>query len=78
MLVFAPHSLPDIFQTLITDFQPRLKNAEPANALYMLARFACLNCDDHWLEDLVIGATDTIEDTFFVSAPVVKLFTEVK
>lgn len=65
MLVFAPHSLPDIFQTLITDFKPRMKNAEPANALYMLSRFACLNCDDHWLEDLVIGATDAIEDTFF-------------
>lgn len=68
MLVFAPHSLPDIFQSLITDFQPRLKNAEPANALYMLARFACLNCDDNWLEDLIIGATDAIEDTFFVSS----------
>ncbi len=66
MLVFAPHSLPDIFQTLITDFQPTLRNAEPANALYMLARFACLNCDDNWLEDLIIGATDTIEETFFV------------
>ncbi|GJE85707.1 DIL domain-containing protein [Phanerochaete sordida] len=65
MLVFAPHSLPDIFQTLIIDFKPRMKNAEPANALYMLSRFACLNCDDHWLEDLVIGATDAIEDTFF-------------
>ncbi|PSR75867.1 hypothetical protein PHLCEN_2v8781 [Hermanssonia centrifuga] len=65
MLVFAPHSLPDIFQTLITDFQPTLRNAEPANALYMLARFACLNCDDNWLEDLIIGATDTIEETFF-------------
>lgn len=65
MLVFAPHSLPDIFQSLIIDFRPSLGNAEPANALYMLARFACLNCDDNWLEDLVIGATDAIEDTFF-------------
>ena len=69
MLVFSPMSLPDIFQSLITDFAPSLRNAEPANALYMLTRFACLNCDHNWVEDLIIGATDTIEDVFFVSAP---------
>ncbi|OBZ79434.1 Dilute domain-containing protein C25B8.08 [Grifola frondosa] len=68
MLVFSPVSLPDIFQSLITDFPPSLRNAEPANALYMLARFACLNCDHIWLEDLIIGATDTIEDVFFQHA----------
>ncbi len=33
----------------------------------MLARFACLTCDHTWLEDLIIGATDCIEETFFVS-----------
>ncbi|KAI0320337.1 DIL domain-containing protein, partial [Amylostereum chailletii] len=65
MLVFSPPSLPYIFQSLITNFQPSLRNAEPANALYMLARFACLTCDDTWLEDLIIGATDAIEETFF-------------
>ncbi|EIW64338.1 uncharacterized protein TRAVEDRAFT_68170 [Trametes versicolor FP-101664 SS1] len=65
MLVFSPMSLPDIFQSLITDFPPSLRNAEPANALYMLARFACLSCDHNWIEDLIIGATDTIEDVFF-------------
>ncbi|PCH33875.1 hypothetical protein WOLCODRAFT_135367 [Wolfiporia cocos MD-104 SS10] len=65
MLVFSPLALPDIFRSLITDFPPSLRNAEPANALYMLARFACLNCDHNWLEDLIFGATDTIEDTFF-------------
>lgn len=67
MLVFSPDALPDIFQTLITDFRPSLRNCEPANALYMLSRFAILNCDQNWVEDLIIGATDTIEDTFFVS-----------
>ena len=67
MLVFAPHALPDIFQTLIIDYPPSLRNSEPANVLYMLARFACLNCDNEWLEDLIVGATDAIEDTFFVS-----------
>lgn len=65
MLVFSPLALPDIFQSLIIDFKPTLRNAEPANALYMLVRFACINCDHNWLEDVVIGATDTIEDTFF-------------
>ncbi|KAI0801000.1 hypothetical protein C8Q74DRAFT_1239789 [Fomes fomentarius] len=68
MLVFSPMSLPDIFQSLITDFVPSLRNAEPANALYMLARFACLNCDHNWIEDLIIGATDAIEDVFFSHA----------
>lgn len=67
MLVYSPHALPDIFQSLITDFRPSPGNAEPANSLYMLSRFACLNCDHNWVEDLVIGATDTIEETFFVS-----------
>ncbi|KAI0348366.1 hypothetical protein BDW22DRAFT_1385642 [Trametopsis cervina] len=65
MIVFSPHALPNIFQSLIVDFKPTLRNAEPANALYMLARFACLNCGEDWLEDLIIGATDAIEDTFF-------------
>ena len=67
MLVFSPMALPDIFQSLITDFKPSHRNAEPANALYMLARFACLTCDHNWIEDLIIGATDSIEDVFFVS-----------
>ena len=74
MLVFSRVSLPDIFQSLITDFRPSLRNAEPANALYMLARFACLNCDHNWVEDLIIGATDAIEDVFFVSSVNVLMF----
>ena len=32
----------------------------------MLARFACLTCDHIWLEELIIGATDAIEESFFV------------
>jgi hypothetical protein len=66
MLAYSPPSLPEIFDTLIADFPPTLQNTEPANALYMLARFACLTCDYTWLEDLIIGATDAIEETFFV------------
>jgi hypothetical protein len=74
MLVFSPPALPDVFQTLIINFTPSMRNSEPANALYMLARFACLTCDSSWLEDLIIGATDAIEDTFFVSAFLNKCF----
>ncbi|KAF4572997.1 Dilute domain-containing protein [Pleurotus pulmonarius] len=65
MLVFSPMSLPHIFDSIITSYQPSLGNAQPANVLYMLARFACLTCDHTWLEDLIIGATDAIEETFF-------------
>ena len=67
MLVFTPSSLPNIFDSLITNFRPSIRNADPANALYMLTRFACLACDQEWLEDLVIGAADAIETAFFVS-----------
>ncbi|KAI0274770.1 DIL domain-containing protein [Gloeopeniophorella convolvens] len=65
MLVFSPPALPYVFQSLITNFTPSMRNTEPATALYMLARFACLTCDSSWLEDLIIGATDAIEETFF-------------
>ncbi|KAF5384961.1 hypothetical protein D9615_001442 [Tricholomella constricta] len=68
MLVFAPSSLPLIFDSLIANFQPSIRDATPANTLYLLARFACLTCDHTWLEDLIIGATDTIEETFFSRA----------
>ncbi|KII93884.1 hypothetical protein PLICRDRAFT_49881 [Plicaturopsis crispa FD-325 SS-3] len=65
MLVFSPPALPQIFDSVIINFQPSLRNAQPANTLYLLARFACLTCDHTWLEDLIIGATDAIEETFF-------------
>lgn len=68
MLVFSPPALPEIFDSLIINFQPSLRNSQPANTLYLLTRFACLTCDQAWLEDLVMGAADAIEDTFFVSA----------
>ncbi|KAI5123625.1 hypothetical protein M0805_003439 [Coniferiporia weirii] len=65
MLVFSPASLPGIFDALITNFRPSISTSDPANALYMLARFACLTCDHTWLEELVMGATDAIEDVAF-------------
>ncbi|KAF8807314.1 hypothetical protein BYT27DRAFT_7255935 [Phlegmacium glaucopus] len=65
MLVFSPPLLPQIFDSLISNFSPKWKDATPANTLYMLARFACLTCDHIWLEELIIGAADAIEETFF-------------
>ena len=67
MLVFSPATLPGILESLITNYQPSSGDSTPANALYMLARFACLTCDHTWLEELVMGATDDIEDAAFVS-----------
>jgi hypothetical protein len=66
MLVFSPPQLTQIFDSLITNYKPKFRDATPANTLYMLARFAALTCDHTWLEDLIIGATDAIEETFFV------------
>ncbi|KAF8647938.1 hypothetical protein AX16_006470 [Volvariella volvacea WC 439] len=65
MLVFSPATLPQIFDSLISNYRPTLRDATPANSLYMLARFAALTCDHTWLEDLIIGATDAIEEAFF-------------
>jgi hypothetical protein len=67
MLVFSPSSLPRILESLITNFQPSLRDAQPAITLHMLARFAGLTCDHNWLEGLIVAATDAIEETFFVS-----------
>lgn len=69
MLVFSPQNLDRIFSSLITNFPETIRNSEPANALYMLSRFACLTCDESWLEELIMGATDVIEETIFVSLP---------
>ncbi|KAG7099151.1 hypothetical protein E1B28_001022 [Marasmius oreades] len=65
MLVFSPTSLPHIYESLITNYPPSFRDCQPANLLYMLARFACLTCDHTWLEDFMLGATECIEDVFF-------------
>lgn len=69
MLVFSPHHLPQIFDALIVDYRPSYRDITPASTLYMLTRFACLTCDQEWLEELVDGATHEIEETLFVSEP---------
>jgi hypothetical protein len=68
MLVFDLASLPYIFESLIINYPPTIRDAVPANMLYMMARFACLACNHEWLEELIVGATDTIEEAFFVRA----------
>lgn len=65
MLAWSPQELHNIFDTVITNFRATARNAEPANTLYLMARFACLMCDATWLEDLILGATDVIEEKFF-------------
>ena len=66
MLVFSPPELPHIFQTIITDIRPSIRHSEPAKILYLHARFACVACDHNWLEDLVVGSMDKIEDVVMV------------
>jgi hypothetical protein len=73
MLVFSPKALPQLFQSLITNYRPSFRNAQPANTLYMLARFACLTCDHNWLEDIILGATDAIEECFFVGSRILNI-----
>ncbi|KAF8560285.1 hypothetical protein OG21DRAFT_1502605 [Imleria badia] len=65
MLAWSPQDLDNIFTAVITNAQVSARNAQPANVLYLMARFACLTCDVTWLEDLILGATDVIEERFF-------------
>ncbi|KAM6498026.1 DIL domain containing protein [Amanita muscaria] len=65
MLVFSPDTLPNIFDSLIVRYPPYFRDITPASTLYMLTRFACLTCDQDWLEELVDGATHEIEDLLF-------------
>ncbi|PFH50797.1 hypothetical protein AMATHDRAFT_60449 [Amanita thiersii Skay4041] len=65
MLVFSPPALPTIFDSLINNYQPTFHDTTPASTLYMLTRFACLTCDQEWLEELVDGATREIEELLF-------------
>jgi hypothetical protein len=66
MLVYSPNALPHIFRSLITDFRPSLRNADPAQSLFLLCRFASLWGDPDWIEDLIAGAVDKIEEAVYV------------
>ncbi|KAF8846301.1 hypothetical protein BDN67DRAFT_891056 [Paxillus ammoniavirescens] len=65
MLAWSPQDLDNIFNAVVTNFKMSARNSQPANTLYLMARFACLTCDATWLEDLILGATDVIEERFF-------------
>lgn len=65
MLAWSPQQLQSVLDAIITNFRTSAQNAQPANTLYLMARFACLLCDATWLEDLILGATDVIEEKFF-------------
>ncbi|KAG9314294.1 hypothetical protein JVU11DRAFT_5083 [Chiua virens] len=65
MLAWSPQDLDNVFDAVITNAHLSARNVQPANALYLMARFACLTCDATWLEDLILGATDIIEERFF-------------
>ncbi|KAG8950964.1 hypothetical protein FRC03_012690, partial [Tulasnella sp. 419] len=66
MVVFSLSTLPTILHSLIFSTRPVLRplsqRAAPANALYLLARFACIWCDPSWVEELIVGAVDRIEE----------------
>ncbi|WWC95155.1 hypothetical protein V866_002009 [Kwoniella sp. B9012] len=66
MLVFSLSHLPMIFDILILNYapasQPLQKRSLPANALYLYARFAHYKCDEGWLEELIEGVVETIEE----------------
>ncbi|GJJ09439.1 hypothetical protein Clacol_003661 [Clathrus columnatus] len=67
MLVFSPGTLSTVLDSLTFNSHPGVRCSEPARALYLLARFACLTCDDTWLEDLMGGAVDRIERIIFAN-----------
>ncbi|WWC64820.1 uncharacterized protein I303_107434 [Kwoniella dejecticola CBS 10117] len=65
MLVFSLSHLPVTFDILISDYKPVCQPVQnrslPANALYLYARFAQYKCDESWLEELIEGIVDRIE-----------------
>ncbi|KAG8954438.1 hypothetical protein FRC04_011765 [Tulasnella sp. 424] len=67
ILVFSLSNLPQLLDSLIGTATPVLKplskRTAPANGLYYLARFAAVWCDSDWVEEVVVGAVDKIEET---------------
>lgn len=75
MLVFSPESLPSILQSIVVNTDPAIHpvttRSAPANAIYLLSRFACLHCDESWFDMLITSAVDRIEEAIYVSADIV-------
>jgi len=76
MLVFSLDHLSALLDILISTYRPICNPLEsrtlPANALFLHARFAYYRCDETWLEDLVEGAVERIEQDVYVSRPIDK------
>jgi hypothetical protein len=66
MLVYSPSELNVILQTLISDYFPALRDYAPAKGLYLFCRFACIWGDSDWVEDLIAGTVDRIEEAVYV------------
>ena len=77
MLVFSLTSLPALLDILITTYRsscnPLDRRTVPANALFLHARFAFYRCDESWLEDLLEGAVERIEQGVYVSRRVLTI-----
>jgi len=77
MLVFSLTSLPALLDILVGGYRtvcaPLDKRTLPANALYLHARFALFRCDDSWLEELLEGAVERIEQGVYVSCMVTNM-----
>ena len=71
MLVFSLEQLPMIFDIFISSRRPfclpKTDRAVPANAIFLYARFAHYQCDQSWLEELIEGAVEKIEQGVYVS-----------
>jgi hypothetical protein len=70
LLVFSLPSLPSFLHVLITSYTPNCfpltRRTVPANAIFLAAKFALYRCDDSWLEDLLEGAVEKIEQGIYV------------
>ncbi|KAF8344223.1 DIL domain-containing protein [Cantharellus anzutake] len=68
-LAFSPDSVPSILQSVIVDADPAIHpittRSAPANAIYLLSRFACLYCDELWFDTLITSAVDRIEQVVY-------------
>lgn len=69
-LVFSPELLPGIFDTIITHYQPIChpvtKRGLPANTLHLYALYARRHGYEEWLEELIVGAVERIEQGIYV------------
>ena len=71
MLVFSLSQLSDIFDIHISSYRPHCsplsRRSLPANALFLYARFAHYRCDESWLEQLIEGGVERIEQGVYVN-----------